>query len=331
MAKTREISICSNCGSTDFLPDYPAPGIGICSECGKGIISIKIMETPNDATSEKCPSCNSDEFDWIRREEGEDFLAFKCSKCSKVGGYKKEQFEENDFWLGIDSDDDENWSSIDIKIAQKEGKPILSAARHRELRRELFKKQKNPVEKCKRQLTDLFEKNRWQLMKEGIAHYTITRALGTAQSYITEEGAVTENQVIILFATSIPFVERIRFRRREIKECNATERIIADIFKVDRKTIRKWKKILEEFRPRPVWSSFTYFRDGSSAYAEADLPDEVESATKLVKPYLLKDDYGEMLSWRVTYTDGSWTDLSDGSYECFKGLYWESGGKLDLP
>ena len=93
MTKTRDVSICPNCGSTDFLPDYPAPGTGTCMECGKEIIKLELENTPSKKTPEKCSSCNT-VLDCIREEENEDFAVFKCSRCGKISGYQKRHSAE---------------------------------------------------------------------------------------------------------------------------------------------------------------------------------------------------------------------------------------------
>ncbi len=256
----KEIRLCPNCGSTDYIPDYPEPGLGICTECGKEIIKL-IPE--NISVTERCPACNSKDFDWIRSEDNEEFIAFKCN-CGKVSCYKRESTDHG--YISSDDVDDDNWSSLGIKIAQQEGKPVLSASRQRQLIKELERQQKSPEEKCKRILFDLFEKTAEQLMHEGISHDTLTGALGTAHYYLCKEGVLTENQAVILFAASIPLEEKIQLKRRRISKCHATERVIADMFKVDRKTIRKWKNKLGSSRSPPLWNSFTHHPDGSTSY-----------------------------------------------------------------
>jgi hypothetical protein len=328
MVNSKEISICPNCGSTNYLPDYPTPGQKMCTDCFREIINLKI--NPENYVPDKCPSCGDKDIYWIRDEETDTFAVMKCEKCSKIAGYTKPNFQDD---YSIAEVDDGYYGSFEVKLARKEGKPVISAARHKELAKELEKKQNSPEQKCLNYVSELFENKTEILLKVRILPNTLNRALGTVRSFIREEGVLTENQTTTLAAASIPFFEEIQFKRREISKCYATERVIAEIFNVDRKTIRKWKKTLKDHRPSPtVWSSFTYFKNGSSSYANAELPTEVESVTKLTKPSILKDDYEvERLVWRVKYKDGSWTDLSDGEYKYFKGNYWESGGKLELP
>ncbi|MGA3288753.1 MAG: hypothetical protein ABSD42_00740 [Candidatus Bathyarchaeia archaeon] len=37
--KSLEFKLCPSCGSTEYIENYPAPGVSICEECGHEVTS----------------------------------------------------------------------------------------------------------------------------------------------------------------------------------------------------------------------------------------------------------------------------------------------------
>ena len=333
MTTSSEIPICPNCGSIDYLPDYPTAGQKTCTKCGREIINAKLRTVKNAGEiQDNCPFCGSAETDIIRDEEEEDIVVYKCIKCGKLDGYRT--YDDNQEVYDSYERSEVEYSPFRAKIAQDEGREVLSASQNKEMAKALKEKENSPKEKCKKQVFLLIRHKTEPLKATGISKEIITNAFYEAQAYIEDNGALTENQVLSLVAASISFAEDAQMRRREINKRCATERNIAKLFNVDRKTIRKWKRLLKEKRKPSKWGVYIYQKNGSLESGSIEIPKDLLAVIKLERPYkgkccFLGGDYD--LIWRIKYTNGCWSDICQSVYETFKKSYWEYEGSLELP
>ncbi len=330
-----EFTLCPNCGSTEYIEDYPTPGTSLCEECGHEIIKVPLKELrENDIDSQNCPFCGK-ESEQIETLYEDDFvLVFKCKNCKKLQGFKNTS--DSKYYLN-EGLDESYFSSKDVARAKKEGKytlDTLPASKCAKIAKAIRQKEKDPKEKCKKQLRGLLKEKTEYLKLKGITEPTINRAFDQAQSYIEKTGALTEKQLLSLICGSIIYSEDVQFRRREISNRYATERALAELFSVDRKTIRKWKTLLRNHNRFPKWGLNIYRENGSLESGSIEIPKDIQAVTKLEKPYKgkccilgRKDD----LIWRIKYTNGGWSDICQSIYETFKKTYWEYEGALNLP
>ena len=330
-----EFTLCPHCGSIEYLENYPTPGISSCTKCGHEIVKIPLKELPeNDIDSQSCPFCGK-ESEQIETLYEDDFvLVFKCKNCKKLEGYRNDPDSKYNLEDGLD---ESYFSGKDVAIARKEGKytlDTLSASKRAEIVKALKEKEKNPKEKCKQQLHKLLREKNHPLKVMGITKQTITGASDKAQFYIEKTGALTEKQLLSLICGSITYEEDVQFRRRDINKRHATERNLAELFNVDRKTVRKWKNLLKKGSRPPKWGIHLYQENGSLEFGSIEITKDSQAVAKLEKPYkgtcCLFDRDSELI-WRIKFSNGCWSDICQPAYELFKKTYWEYEGHLNLP
>jgi transcription initiation factor TFIIIB Brf1 subunit/transcription initiation factor TFIIB len=330
-----EFRICPNCGSTENLENYPTPGNSMCGKCSHRTVKIPLTEMKEDQIySQDCTFCGKEGEDGDTLFENDNVVVFKCKKCGTIDGYKINQ-EPDYFDSGNDEPYDGSYSFKTIKTAEKEGtSKIFSAAKYQEMGKALKKKEKDTKIKCNNQLYKLLKEKTEQLEKLGIRKDLIASAFRRTQSYIEKKGVLTEKQLTLLFCGSLIGVEDAQLRRREINKCNATERNLAELFNVDRKSIRKWKWLLKkEVRP-PKWEIWLHQENGLFEFGFIEIPKDIQVALKLEKPYKSICCFcgrNSELIWRIKYTNGCWSDICLSSYEMFKKTYWEYEGAITLP
>jgi transcription initiation factor TFIIIB Brf1 subunit/transcription initiation factor TFIIB len=327
------LRLCPKCGSTKNLETNGTTGNSICTKCNCRTIKIPLRVTlESKIDSHPCTFCGAEGEEGDILFENADKVAFKCKKCGTVDAYRiiDDYYDDSN-----DEPYDGNYSFKEIKKAEKEGTlNIFSAAKYKELAKALKQKEKAPIEQSKKQLYQIAKRVTEPLKKLGIAQSTITNAFSDAQSFIEIKGVITEKQLVSLVAASILMAEDIQIRRRDIPKSFATERNISEIFNVDRKTIRKWKTMLEQKMRPPKWGVWLYRENGSLQSGVIEIPQDIQGVVKLEKPYkssccfLGKQDY---LIWRIKYVNGSWSDICQSIYESFKKTYWEYKGSLNLP
>ncbi|MBN1245550.1 hypothetical protein JXA31_08150 [Candidatus Bathyarchaeota archaeon] len=331
-AKTLEFKICGHCGSIAYLEDYPVTGTTICAKCAQQIIKIPLRELPEEEIIQQpCPFCGKEGEEDDTVFDDDNIMVFKCKGCGKLDGYRialEPTYADNE-----DLEDVE-YSGKAVAIAKREGSYLYSASKAKELSKALQKKEKDPIEQNTKQLHQLIKTETEPLKKLGITDSTITNAFSQARNHIVDKDAITEKQLVSLVAASILLAEDIQVRRRELPKGFATERNISEIFNVDRKTIRKWKRQMEEKRHHPKWGVYIYRPNGLLESGIIEIPEDIEAVTKLEKPYngkccILGGDYP--ISWRIKYKNGSWSDICQRAYESFQKTYWENEGPLNLP
>ena len=56
-----EFTLCPHCGSTEYLENYPAPGISACTKCGHEVTKIPLKEmSEEEILKQNCPFCGKE-------------------------------------------------------------------------------------------------------------------------------------------------------------------------------------------------------------------------------------------------------------------------------
>jgi len=157
-----EIKLCTSCGSTSILENYPAPGLSICVDCGKDVAFVPIKVIQDDMEEELlcknylCPHYHTkdDSDDLI---EASDTIVLKCNTCGKLDGYK---ILSTPFLAG-DELDEADYSKPAVATAKKEGHSIFSAPVSKKISKAIKKYEKDPKTICQKMIeTVLREKLR---------------------------------------------------------------------------------------------------------------------------------------------------------------------------
>ena len=330
-----KFTLCPECGSTERLENYPSSGVSVCGKCGHRAITISLTEMREDKVYDQvCSFCGAEGEDDDTLFENESVVVFKCKKCGTIDGYFITE-EPLDRDRPGDEPYDLNFSREAIEIAQSEGTAnVFSASKYQEISRALKKKEKDPKEQNKRQLWQLEKEKTPLLRKVEIMEDTIKMAASEVQSYLSAKEAVTLKQLTILFAASILVSEELQLRRKDLPLGHATERNLSEIFNVDRKTIRKWKTLMLQQRPKVTWGVNVYNSAGLIETARIEIPEDIIEVIKLGQPSADKCCFfvgKHPLCWRIKYRNGNYSDISSEAYEAFKKTYWENNGTLALP
>jgi hypothetical protein len=310
--------ICSNFGSPEHLEDYPVKGQKLCTNCGHESIELqlKIAETANEI-SDNCPFCGKEGEEDDTLYENESITIFKCKKCGKLDGYYLPCMPTDnpyDFPFSFEGE----YDSLSVKETEEEKNYIYPASKYKAFAKALQKKERDPREKCKRQLDLQLYKIRQKMQQNGIEYETINRAKWKLYCFIEREGPFTEKQLQSQFSAAISLAQDELIRVGRFYGKKITQRQIKEIFNVDRKTIRKWKTVLKEKRVPLKLRVYARQEEGQPANGYAEIPSEIKLILKLEKPYRGKCDFCEqikLLSWRIQYTNGSWSDICEHNYE----------------
>ncbi len=310
-----EFGICPHCGSTEYIENYPSLGKRVCTQCGHESekITLKFIEK-DEELFDTCYFCGTEGDEDDPFFEDDDILIFKCKKCGKLNGYN---FPE--LMYGFEHTHD----SLSIKIAKNEGAFIHPASKYREFEKELRKREKDLVEKCKKQLDYLIYSVLPELSAAGIDPEVINRAKRKVQFFIKWVGGPQTNKKLrSLFPAVLLNIPGNKF----------TERQLEKIFGVTRKTIRNWKEILQKEtqkeRPPLKLGVRALNTEGQLRRIVVEIPKELESIIRLEKPFKDKCHFCEqieLLSWRIQYVNGSWSNVCEKSYEhlTFFALYYD--------
>jgi len=332
----KQFRLCPKCGSTDFLENYPSLGMTACAKCLGRTIKIPLTEINEDKLEEQnCSHCDAEGEEDDTLFDSEEIVVFKCKKCGTIDGYSVKDDYYYDYG-GYDFDyDDGSYSFKSIDIAQKEGTNALSTGNCKKIAKAIKKREKDPKEQNKKQLLQLKKQKTVALEKIGITERVISDSAFLAQMYISKNGAVTQNQLIILFAASIRVSEEMLFRRKDILTCNTTERNISEIFGIDRNTLRKWTSLLEREKSNDKIRVRVYRPDGQLESAVIKIPEDIVEVVKLEPSYVGRCCFAlgctDRLCWRIKYRNNTWSDIRLSAYENFKKDYWENKGTLTLP
>ena len=224
-----EFVICSHCSSIEYIEDYPSPGNLLCTQCGHESekIRLKIIEIQKEIL-DTCPFCGKGGEEDDTLFEKDDILVFKCKKCGKLDGYKFFDFSDGE--CGFEGEP----NYLLMINAKNQKKHFHTAQKYQKFKKVLRKREKDPLEKCKKQLQYLIKSKRQEILVVGINNETIRIAKLKAQSFIERKGPLTSKKLSCLFAAALLITPGNKL----------TERQLEKIFGVTRKTIRKWKEIL---------------------------------------------------------------------------------------
>ena len=233
-----------------------------------------------------------------------------------MDGYKFTDFPEFD--CGFEG----TYDSFSIKIANQEGKYVHPASKCREFEKALRKRENDPIEKCKKQLVYLIYSISQELSAVGIDRKVINRANCKVCLFIERKGPQTNNKLRSLFPAALLSIPGHR----------VTERQLEKIFGVTRKTIRKWKEILQKERAPLKLGIHTCSAEGQLKHTVVEIPKEIESIIRLKIPFKDKCHFCEkieLLSWRIQYVNGSWSNICEKSYERLNKYALDYGWKIE--
>jgi len=258
--KSFEFKLCPSCGSTEYVENYPTPGVSICEECGHEVASImlkEIQEPDEEAASlkESCPFCgakNQTEDDNVFFYDGSfninhvEITVFKCVACGKLNGYRilPRTFSETELQLN-----EEDFSGETVAIAKTEGRSTYKGSVSKKIVKALKEKEKDPMEKLWKNFQNIAEEKRLKLLGIGTEPLTIDRAIWKVKNYLDDNGPLTKKQLELLFSGAIALAQDELINEGKLKGKKITERRLAEIFNADRKTSRKWKNLLMQPSP----------------------------------------------------------------------------------
>ena len=305
-----------HCRSTEYIKDYPHPGNIICTQCGHESEKIPV----NAGFLNTCNFCGKERNEYDTFFEDDNVLIYKCEKCGKLSGCTV--IGLSDFDCGFDGAP----NSFSAKIAKDEGSYIHPASKYREWEKELRKKENDPVKKCKKQLDYLIHAQQFKLYDLEISREIINAAMYKAKNFIDRNGPQTNKKINCLLPAAL----------LSITGKKPTERQLEQIFRVTRKTIRKWKEILQKEpkteRPHLKLGIRAHIAEGKSRHIVVEIPKEIKSITRLEKPFEDKCHFCEkieQLTWRILYVNGSWSNVCERSYKLLNDFATEYGWKLE--
>jgi hypothetical protein len=329
--KSLEFKLCPKCGSTEYLEDYPAPGTSICAKCGHEIVTITLRETAENFVEHNCIFCGKEgNTDHLLYED--NFRAvYKCKGCEKLDG----RLDVAKAGGSGEYLNDGNYSRKAAAIAEKEGSSIYIASKAKEVAKALHEKEKDPEEKCKKHLHHIISQQNENFKAAGVAPESIRDAAWKVKSFINKNGSLTNKQVMNLLYAVMYMTQDALIRSGQIKTANLTERTIQETFSIDRKTLRKWKKVYRESLS-PIKLTLNIHKENHLIQdASVELPKDLKSITELKTPYKEKcadSFFGyNILTHRITFHDGSWSDISQKLFDWIGPSLCELDWTLKLP
>lgn len=228
-----QLTLCPTCGSKYYLENYPVQGTSICTNCGHEAtsISLKVIQEDIDDTSCTCSSCGKEQdekplFDKDHR------IVFKCKTCGKLDGY----LLLPSTWKDNEDLDDNDYDGISVINAKTEGKLIYPGYS--------AKKEVTALE-CLKEFETLINEKKEIMMKMGVDFQTINLATAKATNHLAHKGPFTDKQLKHVFPAAFILAQSNLLDFGKLKGTKLTERQLAEIFDVDRKTTRKWKDALK--------------------------------------------------------------------------------------
>jgi hypothetical protein len=259
MSRLIDFALCPVCLEEKHYIPY-SNGRKICAKCKNELIVVKLrLLDAKDEIPNNCPFCGKEreEDDTIYRKYR--VVVFRCKKCGRFDGYKY-NLEDDDWGYGFDLSD-EMYPRKTMKIAEKEGKPITSASAIKKIIKKINKKKKDPKLKCREQLNGLIKEKSKPLKSARVDPNIMETASQLAHYLIRTKGAYTAKQLKILYSAAILAAQEKLMRNGSITKKTTSERQLSEIFKVDRKTLRKWKRRLLNEKLKGVLSHQIDFAD----------------------------------------------------------------------
>jgi hypothetical protein len=244
--RLNKFTVCPKCGSIEYSIDYAAEGLKTCKQCKQVMKAIMLKRIlPEQDIPDNCSFCG-------KEGEGDDKLpvctegvfVFHCKGCGELDGFYYPE-EYNDEVYGYLDSDDGSYSRMDVKLAQQEGKRILSASQGREILKAIKKHENGPAVKGRRRLLALAFEKKIILQEIGVSPEIVQMSIHQVEAFIQREGEQTEKQLINLFASALYVTQKnSNENKKPYKEL--TERTLQTVLGIDRKTLRKWKKVFKE-------------------------------------------------------------------------------------
>jgi hypothetical protein len=320
--------LCPNCHSNEHV-SYNW-GKLICLKCGYenelGLnFRLEYIEEIKDIP-EHCPICGKRRNGKKATFEEHDRMFFRCSQCKSWAGYEFFDYSSDDSWDPFL----ESFDTLSEKIAEQEGRYVLSATKMRkieqELRKEERKKKTDLVEKRKRQLRTLVRIKTPELEMLGISPDAITASREKVHSLLKDGASITNKQLHNVFPAALYFTYELEpnlFTKRRI-----TERQLENIFNTTRKTIRRWKKLFQEREAsskkeeqRQIRTIAFRWEGEEAKFRFVDLPEEVKALTQNTENKYVECDFCQNISkqpcWRLDFNDRSWSFICKS---CREGL-----------
>jgi transcription elongation factor Elf1 len=325
-----EFTICPNCGSPEYMENYPTSGTSICAKCAHEIIKIPLKEmSEEDILKQNCPFCGKEGEEDDTVFDKNNIMVFKCKGCGKLDGY----------WVTLQPTDTADGSINTKKYKPKpvslyklEGNlPVYSEERAKEIARAIKKIEKNPKKQCEKKFKLLVHEKLYLMQQKGITSKNIERATTEASHFINRKGPFTKKQLESLLTAAILLAQDDLIRIGNFKSAKVTERQMENIFDVDRKTMRKWKKTLRENHDPLRLIVYAHIGMDESADRKAEIPQDLRAVRKLENPKKGKCDFCEqnkLLVWQLEYTGALWNKICQESYERLKGYSLKEEWKI---
>jgi len=245
-AESLEIKLCTCCGSTEILENYPAEGLSICAVCGGKVacVPLKVISDDEEWALMKnyvCPHCLKKEAESEDLVDDVSISVLKCDACGKLDGYK---ILPSTGW----SNEEINDGVFDAKavaLTKHEGSLIFKAATSKKIINAVKEKEKDPLALCHKRFRWVLEEKTGKLIWLGVAPAAIEAADWMASRFITRKGPFTDKQLECLLSAAIVLAQD-KLLLKDNLACRVSERKISDLFSADRVTTRKWKKMLME-------------------------------------------------------------------------------------
>ena len=180
-----EFTLCPHCGSTEYLENYPAPGISACTKCGHEVTKIPLKEmSEEEILKQNCPFCGKEGEEDDTLFDDYNIMVFKCKGCGKLDGY----------WVALQPSRTADGKPMikiyypkAVSLDKIEGNsPVYSAERAKEIAKAIRKKENDPKEKSKKQFNMLIREKRQELKEIGIDSESIQSAIWEVTFFISK-------------------------------------------------------------------------------------------------------------------------------------------------
>ena len=159
--KLNKFTICPKCGCTDYAVDYMADGRKSCKKCKHKMETIMLKTImPGLDIPDNCSFCGKEGEKDDEVPTGKDGIyVFKCKGCGELDGFLvlDDYDDEAGFYFDDSEPDNRQYRRMDVKIAEKEGKLVLSASKDKEIVKAIKKQERSPPpeEKSQKQFNEL--------------------------------------------------------------------------------------------------------------------------------------------------------------------------------
>ncbi len=246
------IEICPNCGSTEYLNNYPYPGTQICIKCGSTPKKTKLKTIQyNEEIPNQCSHCGAERQEDDTLFEEYHIIVFKCKTCGELDAYAR--LLSGDF-VGPE---DTHYDALTVKIAEQEGKSVYTGAMIERMRNMIKKGEEREklFLEYKSRLDHLVDNAAQKLTEIGVKPKTIELTRGKTLFLARNNQRFTENQLRSFLAAEISYMKESNLTtpKEEFFSKRISDTQLEKIFQVTRKTIRKWRKTLKQEHDFENW------------------------------------------------------------------------------